>query len=400
MCLRVPTLTSISNPAAISEDAPAQTVNLSGISSGSASENQALTVSATSSNTALIPNPTVTYTSPATTGSLRYTPVANASGTANITVSVNDGQSGNQTVTRSFAVVVNPVNDVPTLTAISDPAAIDQNAGERTVNLSGIGSGAANEIQALTVSATSNNTALIPHPRVTYTSPEATGSLRYTPAANASGTAQITVTVNDGQLSNSTKTQTFTVKVRTPYESWLNTNFTGSAATSAAMSDTADPNGNGLCNLLEYALGGDPLGENRLVTPEEKVAPELKTITDLSSNRTCATLTFKRNTTRTDITIKVLGADSPDGPWTDESVLAQSTGGGAFVLSQNAINLQTTQTGVVLVAPVETGTGSTRTVTVTDIYAVSVPPTVINAVSNTVSVPAHPRRFLRLRVER
>ena len=45
---------------------------------------QALTVTAVSSNPGLIPNPTVSYTSPGTTGSLRFTPVANASGTATI----------------------------------------------------------------------------------------------------------------------------------------------------------------------------------------------------------------------------------------------------------------------------------------------------------------------------
>ena len=37
----------------------------------------------------------MTYTSPGTTSSLRFTPVANATGTATITVRVNDGQALN-----------------------------------------------------------------------------------------------------------------------------------------------------------------------------------------------------------------------------------------------------------------------------------------------------------------
>ena len=49
-----------------------QTINLTGIAAGG-SETQTLTVTATSSNPALIPNPTVTYTSPNATGSLSYT---------------------------------------------------------------------------------------------------------------------------------------------------------------------------------------------------------------------------------------------------------------------------------------------------------------------------------------
>ena len=66
-----PTLAQISNPAAILEDAPQQTVTLSGISAGPANEaNQALSVSALSSNPAVIANPVVTYASPGDTGSL------------------------------------------------------------------------------------------------------------------------------------------------------------------------------------------------------------------------------------------------------------------------------------------------------------------------------------------
>ena len=45
-----------------------------------------LTVTATSNNTGLIPNPTVTYTSPNTIGSISFTPVVNQTGTATITI--------------------------------------------------------------------------------------------------------------------------------------------------------------------------------------------------------------------------------------------------------------------------------------------------------------------------
>ncbi|MDQ3536839.1 MAG: right-handed parallel beta-helix repeat-containing protein, partial [Bacteroidota bacterium] len=57
-----PTLNSISNPAAINEDAPEQTVNLSGITTGG--ESQTLSVTASSDNPGLIPNPTIQYSSP------------------------------------------------------------------------------------------------------------------------------------------------------------------------------------------------------------------------------------------------------------------------------------------------------------------------------------------------
>ena len=222
-----PTLDPIADPAAINEDAGLQTVNLTGISAGD-TESQPLQVTAISDNTAVIPNPTVIYTSPNATGSLQYTPVANASGTANVTVTVTDGgldgnlgtPGDNGTTTDVFQVVVNAVNDTPTLNAIPDPAAINEDAGLQTVNLSGISAGDS-ESQPLQVTAVSDNTAVIPNPTVIYTSPNATGSLQYTPVANAFGTANITVTVTDGGLDgnlgtpgdNGTTTDVFQVVV-------------------------------------------------------------------------------------------------------------------------------------------------------------------------------------------
>lgn len=209
---QAPTLNTIGN-LTLSEDAAQQTVNLAGITTGAANETETLTVTASSSATGLIPNPAVSYTSPNTTGTLTFTPVANASGSAVITVTVNDGQSTSNTVTRTFTVTVNPVNDTPTLAALS-AIEFNEDAGSQTVNLSGITSGAANENQTLTVTASSSTPSLIPTPSVTYTSPSTTGTLTLRSATNATGSAVITVTVNDGQSANNTVTRTFTVNVR------------------------------------------------------------------------------------------------------------------------------------------------------------------------------------------
>jgi hypothetical protein len=201
-----PTLTAIADPAAINEDAAQQTVNLSGISVGPLESGQTLTITATSDNTALIPHPTVTYTSAAATGSLGYTPVANAFGTATITVTVSDGAL---TAQDTFLVTVNPADDPPTLAALGN-LALAPGAGQQTVNLTGIGTGAANETQTLTITATSANPTLIPAPAVTYTSPADTGSLSFALVAGQTGFALITVTVSDGALTTS---RTFYVSV-------------------------------------------------------------------------------------------------------------------------------------------------------------------------------------------
>ena len=206
-----PTLNAIS-PVTINEGAGTQTVNLSGITSGATNENQTLTVTATSSNTSLIPNPTVNYTSPNTTGTLTFAPVAYQNGTSTITVTVNDGAASNNIVTRTFVVTVNSVNQAPTLDALTS-VTVQENAGTQTVNLSGISSGAPNENQTLTVTATSSNTGLVPNPTVNYTSPNATGSITFAPVALRVGSATITVTVNDGGASNNIVSRTFTVTI-------------------------------------------------------------------------------------------------------------------------------------------------------------------------------------------
>ena len=206
-----PTLDSIANRT-INEDAPQQTVSLTGISSGAADETQTLTVTATSGNPGLIPDPAVTYTSPNAAGSLSFTPAANANGSATITVTVNDGQPANNTFSRTFTVTVNAVNEPPTLNPLGS-LTINEDSGPQTVNLSGISSGAANESQTLTVTASSSNPNLIPKPTVTYASPSAGGSIAFTPVPNAFGIATITVTVNDGQPTNNTISRSFTVIV-------------------------------------------------------------------------------------------------------------------------------------------------------------------------------------------
>ncbi len=169
-------------------------------------------MTATSSNPGLIPNPTVSYASPSATGSLSFTPAANSNGTATITVTVNDGHTVSNTVSRTFNVTVSPVNDAPSLGGIAG-VTVNEDAGAQSVALSGIGSGAPNENQTLSVTATSSNPGLIPNPSVSYSSPSATANLAFTPVANANGSATITVTVNDGQAANNTAEQTFTVTV-------------------------------------------------------------------------------------------------------------------------------------------------------------------------------------------
>ena len=196
---------------------------MSGITPGAATESQTLTVSAASSNPALIPNPAVSYASANATGSLTFTPASNASGTATITVTVNDGQALNNTVTQTFTVTVNAVNPAPSLNPISD-FYLTKNAAVQTVTLTGISPGMAiissstaqtkqTSKQTIKVTAVSGNTKLLSQPTIRYSSPASAGILSFKPVKNATGTTTITVTVNNGAKTNNITKKTFKVTI-------------------------------------------------------------------------------------------------------------------------------------------------------------------------------------------
>src|SRR5207245_6989664 len=122
---------------------------------------------------------------------------------------VGDGGSGTHTVSRTFTVVVTAGNGPPTLDAIPDPPAILEDAALQTVNLTGISAGGG-ESQTLTVTASSNNTGLIPNPTVSYTSPTAARRVGYEPRAQRSRSARITREVGKGGGRTGTSTRTIT----------------------------------------------------------------------------------------------------------------------------------------------------------------------------------------------
>jgi hypothetical protein len=142
-------------------------------------------------------------------------------------------------------------------------------------------------------------------------------------------------------------------------ESWRKAYF-GTTANTGSSADSADPNGNGSSNLLDYALHADPADSNPGRT--------LPLQTSLSSGGKLQT-TFSCARSRPDLTLKVQAADSLSGPWTD---LAQSAAGATFsVVTPGAVVSE------MLI-------GDIRQITVTDLYSTT--------------DPAHAARFIRLQV--
>jgi hypothetical protein len=201
-----PTLDALAS-ISINEDSGDTIVALSGIAPSSLARLETITVTAFSDNPRLIPNPTVTYLRSQSTGSLSIRPAPNEWGTANIIVTVNDG--GNA-ISRLFMVTVNPVNDLPFFDPIAN-ISLDEDSGVTFVTVTGIGSGAGNEVQTLSLSAISGNTNIMPHPTVAYTSPQGTGTLALQPLPNQWGSVRFRVLLSDGIAQVS---RFFTVTVR------------------------------------------------------------------------------------------------------------------------------------------------------------------------------------------
>src|SRR5262249_39559362 len=142
---QTPTLNPLGDQTIAENTTTPTVINLSNISPGFGDITQLVTVTATSSNPALIANPSISYSNfdsngiRNTAGTLSFVPTANASGTAIITVTVTDnGPTGGTNVnsfSQTFKVTVNPINQAPTLNQIASPITILENATQQTINL-------------------------------------------------------------------------------------------------------------------------------------------------------------------------------------------------------------------------------------------------------------------------
>ena len=198
-----PTLDPIAN-LQLNENAGLQTITLTGISSGSDAENQPLSVAASSSNPALIPNPTVNYASPDQTGTLSFIPAANFNGTATINVTVNDGQASNNIVTRMFTVTV---NDSPRISSIPTQTDNEDTSLAIAFTVRDTETPASN----LVVAASSSDISLVPNQNLRLSGNQTNRTLTITPASNQFGSALITVSVTDPN--NATASETFALAV-------------------------------------------------------------------------------------------------------------------------------------------------------------------------------------------
>jgi hypothetical protein len=194
--------------------------------------------------TVVAADPSLFSTQPSidTLGVLTFVPAPNAFGTTQVTVTLRDSGTsvcilgGNNAVcpgscspadcsasrTVTFQIIITPINDCPTFSIRGDQTVAEDSGQSSIVGFAyQVSQGAPNEnTQTLTFTVTNNNNNLFQQqPSITWSATNPTsGTLVFTPAANAFGTATVTVSARDngGTLNNGCEqstTQTFSITV-------------------------------------------------------------------------------------------------------------------------------------------------------------------------------------------
>ncbi len=223
------------NPQRILRNGAQKTITITGISAGPG-ETEQLLLTATSGNTTLIPNPVVTYNGTGATATLKYQPVANQSGSAEITVKLLD--PGFKEFTRTFTVEVVEVKFT------SEPVTVAVEAEPYQYNIT-----ITDVVDNLTVVA-------VQRPSWTTLTASPTGKnaavLKGTPPAGAPASSVIRLQIKDG--TTVLDEQQFTLIVnRRPLASSYNLAINEDIATPLVSQDIinsySDPDGNPIAGI-------------------------------------------------------------------------------------------------------------------------------------------------------
>jgi hypothetical protein len=172
-----------------------------------------LTVTASSSDTTLVPNANIRLGGTGTDRTLTITPATLKSGSCTITVTVTDG--GGLSAYGTFTLTVNKINHAPTITGLPLTTPVSTNQNTQTAEIPFV-IGDVDGSTVLVVSVKADDTALLPsdsdHVNIggmngasysTYITDTKNLVMKLTPGANKTGSTKITVTVSDGALSSS-----------------------------------------------------------------------------------------------------------------------------------------------------------------------------------------------------
>jgi len=202
-----PTISNITDPGPVYSDEGTQIIYLKDISDGDTSSIQEITITAESSNTAIVPDPVIQYSQGDSTAVLLWTP-ASPEGKTEITVKVKDNGGsdfgGNDTRQIHFNLTVRDPgkNYAPTIDNVPDVYAFST-GDTYQVNLSGISDGDKNKEQTLALSCRAGNINLVNDLEILYDQGDSTAVLTFS-TSETNGTVSIGITIRDngGTMNN------------------------------------------------------------------------------------------------------------------------------------------------------------------------------------------------------
>jgi CSLREA domain-containing protein len=158
----------------------------------------ALSAAAASSNQGLLPDANLVLSGSGRMRTLTATSLLNQFGAATITLTTSDG---NISSSIEFVLTVTPVNDLPTITAIS-PQSIDEDTATNALafTVADVETAAG----SLVVTGSSSDTTVVPNGNVTLGGSDGSRTVVVAPAANQFGESTITISASDGTASTST----------------------------------------------------------------------------------------------------------------------------------------------------------------------------------------------------
>ena len=323
-------------------------------------------VTATSANTTLVPNnaANIDVSGSGSTRTLTIYPVADLSGTSTITVTVT---GSSETMTDTFVLTVNPVNDAPSFIKGANQTVNEDVGAQSAVNwATSISPGPNESGQTVSFTATNDNNALFSaQPAIS-----STGTLTYTPAANASGSATVSVTLKDnGGTANggvdTSAPQTFTITVNpvadtpsvTNATTTLNTQTTSGLVISRNAGDGAEVTNFKITNIQHGTLfknnGTAQINEGEFITVAEgnaglKFTPASNLISpattfsfDVNSSLSNSNGGIGGGTTTATITVNcgstVVTNNADNGPGSLRAVINSACAGSVITFDMNQV---------------------------------------------------------------
>jgi len=368
----------ISAPADVTIDEDSATAALAFAISDVETAADSLIVSASSSDQTLLPDGNIVLGGSGENRTVSATPAADQNGTAVITLTVTDADSG--VAQGQFTLTVNAVNDDPLITAPAD-VVIDEDSASASLAfaISDVETAADN----LQVTASSSDQTLLPDGNIVLAGSGPNRSISLTPAADQSGSTVITLTVTDADSGSAQGQFTLTVNavnddplISAPADVTIDED-SATAALAFAVSDvetaadslivSASSSDQTLLPDGNIVLGGS--GENRSVTltpaaDQSGVAVITLTVTDTDSGSAQGQFMLTVNAINDDPLISVpadlITNEDTTSTDSDFSVSDVESAAGTLVVTASSSDQALIPDGNIVIS----GNGSNRTVSV------------------------------------